>query len=179
LYLPSQARAAHNYTSEGSKPNKLALQCSQLVRPGFITLMQPTSRKTAPRVHVATYVPTCTLPPRARGWGGTVRGEVLGGGRPRSVPYRGWRARRLFFFFFGSETTASSSIWGRCTACLVARSLGSTSASRGAGAVIWPNADAVGRPWYMFRHVCFSFSQLLATKSCCGLPNTQLFRQLL
>jgi hypothetical protein len=27
--------------------------------------------------------------------------------------------------------------------------------------------------------VCFSFSQLLATKSCCGLPNTQLFSQLL
>jgi hypothetical protein len=27
--------------------------------------------------------------------------------------------------------------------------------------------------------VCFGFSQLLATKSCCGLPNTQLFSQLL
>jgi hypothetical protein len=27
--------------------------------------------------------------------------------------------------------------------------------------------------------VCFGFWQLLATKSCCGLPNTQLFRQLL
>jgi hypothetical protein len=28
-------------------------------------------------------------------------------------------------------------------------------------------------------HVCFSFWQLLATKSCCGLPNAQLFSQLL
>jgi hypothetical protein len=27
--------------------------------------------------------------------------------------------------------------------------------------------------------VCFSFWQLLATKSCCGLPNAQLFSQLL
>jgi hypothetical protein len=27
--------------------------------------------------------------------------------------------------------------------------------------------------------VCFGFSQLLATKSCYGLPNTQFFRQLL
>jgi hypothetical protein len=27
--------------------------------------------------------------------------------------------------------------------------------------------------------VCFSFLELLATKSCCGLPNTQLFSQLL
>jgi hypothetical protein len=27
--------------------------------------------------------------------------------------------------------------------------------------------------------VCFGFWQLLATKSCCGLPNTQLFSQLL
>jgi hypothetical protein len=27
--------------------------------------------------------------------------------------------------------------------------------------------------------VCFGFLQLLATKSCCGLPNTQLFSQLL
>jgi hypothetical protein len=25
-------------------------------------------------------------------------------------------------------------------------------------------------------HVCFGFSQLLVTKSCYGLPNTQLFR---
>jgi hypothetical protein len=27
--------------------------------------------------------------------------------------------------------------------------------------------------------VCFGFWQLLATKSCCGLPNAQLFSQLL
>jgi hypothetical protein len=27
--------------------------------------------------------------------------------------------------------------------------------------------------------VCFGFWQLLVTKSCCGLPNAQLFRQLL
>jgi hypothetical protein len=27
--------------------------------------------------------------------------------------------------------------------------------------------------------ICFGFWQLLATKSCCGLPNTQLFNQLL
>jgi hypothetical protein len=27
--------------------------------------------------------------------------------------------------------------------------------------------------------VCFGFSQLLATKNGCGLPNTQLFSQLL
>jgi hypothetical protein len=27
--------------------------------------------------------------------------------------------------------------------------------------------------------VCFGFSQLLATKSCFGLPNTQFFSQLL
>jgi hypothetical protein len=27
--------------------------------------------------------------------------------------------------------------------------------------------------------VCFGFSQLLATKSCCGLPNIQFFSQLL
>jgi hypothetical protein len=27
--------------------------------------------------------------------------------------------------------------------------------------------------------VCFSFLELLATKSCCRLPNTQLFSQLL
>jgi hypothetical protein len=27
--------------------------------------------------------------------------------------------------------------------------------------------------------VCFSFLELLATKSCCGLPNAQLFSQLL
>jgi hypothetical protein len=29
------------------------------------------------------------------------------------------------------------------------------------------------------RAVCFGFLQLLATKRCCGLPNAQLFSQLL
>jgi hypothetical protein len=39
------------------------------------------------------------------------------------------------------------------------------------GEAVFPRAEDVP--------ICFSFLELLATKSCCGLPNAQLFSQLL
>jgi hypothetical protein len=42
-------------------------------------------------------------------------------------------------------------------------------------AVRWPAARVCGLLHPHIVPVCFDFSQLLATKSCCGLLNTQLF----
>jgi hypothetical protein len=53
------------------------------------------------------------------------------------------------------------------------------SEATGAGAeTVAGRGRAAGRG-EMKAPVCFSFLELLATKSCCGLPNVQLFSQLL
>jgi hypothetical protein len=53
-----------------------------------------------------------------------------------------------------------------------------TSTPRAKSVLHWPVGPGLD-PGADKGPVCFGFWQLLATKSCCGLPNAQLFSQFL
>jgi hypothetical protein len=91
--------------------------------------------------------------------------------RPRLLLLQGFHSTTMFRFRFlcvvcGASTTSPAS-----SACITKQ--------RGSEAVCMSRSQSQSQRAQRADTVCFGFWQLLATKSCCGLPNAQLFSQLL